>query len=132
MKGYITNIEKDTIENQNFRKVLYTATFSQLVLMSLSPKEEIGEETHSDRDQFFRVESGQGLAVLDGVSHKIEDGSAIVIPAGAIHNIINTSETESLKVYTIYSPAEHKDGAIHKTKEDAIVNDMHFDGQTTE
>lgn len=132
MKGYITNIEKDTLENGNFRKVLYTARYSQLVLMSLPPKEEIGAETHDDRDQFFRVEAGKGLAVLDGAEHVIEDGSAIVIPAGTLHNIINTSETEDLKVYTIYSPAEHKDGTIHPTKADAMANEEHFDGVTTE
>jgi len=132
MKGYITNIEKDTLENGNFRKVLYTASYSQLVLMALPPKEEIGSETHDDRDQFFRVEAGKGLAVLDGVEHVIEDGSAIVIPAGTLHNIINTSETDTLKVYTIYSPAEHKDGTIHKTKADALANEEHFDGVTTE
>ncbi|MFA4999220.1 MAG: cupin domain-containing protein [Parcubacteria group bacterium] len=132
MKGYVTNIEKDTLENENFRKVLYTALHSQLVLMTLEPKEEIGAETHNDRDQFFRIESGRGLAVLDNVEHPIEDGSAVVIPAGTLHNIINTSETEKLKVYTIYSPAEHKDGTIHKTKADALANEEHFDGKTTE
>jgi len=132
MKGYITNIEKDSLENENFRKVLYTARHSQLVLMSLPPKEEIGAETHDGGDQFFRVEAGKGLAVLDGVEHVIEDGSAIVIPAGTLHNIINTSETENLKVYTIYSPAEHKDGTIHGTKADAMANEEHFDGATTE
>ena len=132
MKGYVSNIEKESLENGNFRKVLYTAKHSQLVLMALPPKEEIGVETHDDRDQFFRVEAGKGLAVLDGVEHVIEDGSAIVIPAGTLHNIINTSETESLKVYTIYSPAEHKDGTIHPTKADAMANEEHFDGVTTE
>lgn len=132
MKGYISNIEKDTLENNNFRKVLYTAKFSQLVLMTLPPNTDIGEEVHSDRDQFFRVEAGQGVAMIDGVTHKIEDGSAIVIPAGSLHNIINTSADESLKMYTIYSPAEHKDGTIHQTKTDAIQNEQHFDGVTTE
>jgi len=132
MKGYVSNIEKEALENGNFRKVLYTAKHSQLVVMALPPKEEIGAETHDDRDQFFRVEAGMGLAVLDGVEHVIEDGSAIVIPAGTLHNIVNTSETEALKVYTIYSPAEHKDGTIHPTKADAMANEEHFDGVTTE
>ncbi|MFA5052698.1 MAG: cupin domain-containing protein [Parcubacteria group bacterium] len=133
MNGYIVkNIEQDTLKNDNFRKILYTAPHSQLVLMSLLPKEEIGEETHDDRDQFFRVEAGKGLAVLNGISHEIEDGSAIVIPAGTLHNIINASETEKLKVYTIYSPAEHKNGTIHKTKAEALANEEHFDGKTTE
>jgi mannose-6-phosphate isomerase-like protein (cupin superfamily) len=132
MKGYATNIEKDTLENENFRKVLYTAPHSQLVLMTIEPKEDIGEETHDDRDQFFRIEMGQGLAVIDGVEHLLSDGVAVVIPAGTKHNIINTSETEKLKVYTIYSPAEHKDGTIHKTKAEAMANEEHFDGKTTE
>jgi mannose-6-phosphate isomerase-like protein (cupin superfamily) len=132
MKGYVTNIEKDTLENENFRKVLYTAPHSQLVLMTLSPKEEIGSEVHDDRDQFFRIEAGQGVAVINGVEHPLSDGTAVVIPAGAEHNIINTSETEKLRVYTIYSPAEHKDGTIHPTKADAMANEEHFDGKTTE
>jgi len=132
MNGYISNIEKQTLENENFRKVLYTAPFSQLVIMTLQPGEEIGIETHHDRDQFFRIEAGQGMAVLNGINHKIEDGSVVVIPAGTPHNIINTSETEKLKVYTIYSPAEHRDGTIHKTKEGAMSHEEHFDGKTTE
>ena len=132
MKGHVTNIEKDTLENENFRKVLYTAPHSQLVLMTLSPKEEIGSEVHDDRDQFFRIEAGQGVAVINGVEHPLSDGTAVVIPAGAEHNIINTSETEKLRVYTIYSPAEHKDGTIHPTKADAMANEEHFDGKTTE
>ena len=132
MNGYVSNIEKDTLENDNFRKVIYTAPFSQLVIMTLKPGEEIGAETHNDRDQFFRVEAGQGVAVLNNISHNIEDGSAIVIPAGTPHNIINTSETEKLKVYTIYSPAEHKDGTIHQTKAEAMAHEEHFDGKTTE
>ena len=131
MKGYIANIEKDTIENNNFRKVLYTGKNSQLVLMSLEPKEDIGEEIHT-LDQFIRVEAGSGLAILDGVEHQISDGSAIVIPAGANHNIVNTSDTEKLKLYTIYSPPEHKDGVVRKTKQEAIEQEEHFDGKTTE
>lgn len=131
MKGYVSNIEKETLENDNFRKVLYTAKNSQLVLMSLEPREEIGEEVHT-LDQFLRIESGHGVAILDGVSHEIADGSAIVVPAGARHNIINTSDAEKMKLYTVYSPAEHKDGVIRKTKADAEAEEEHFDGKTTE
>lgn len=132
MKGYVINIEKATIENDNFRKVLYTAKNSQLVLMSLKPGEEIGMEMHT-LDQFFRVESGEGKAILDGVEHKIEDGSAIVIPAGTNHNIINTSQDKAMKLYTIYSPPNHQDGVIHLTKVDAMADEEeHFDGQTSE
>lgn len=131
MKGYIINIEKATKENENFRRVLYTAKNSQLVLMTLKPGEEIGEEVHN-LDQFIRIEEGEGKAILDGVEHKIEDGSAIIILAGMRHNIINTSDKE-LKLYTIYSPPEHKDGVIHPTKADAITDkEDHFDGVTTE
>lgn len=131
MKGYVTNIEKDTLENENFRKVLYTAKHSQLVLMSLLPKEEIGEEVHT-LDQFLRIEKGQGVAILDGVSHDIVDGFAIVVPAGTKHNIINTSDKDKMKLYTVYSPAEHKDGVIRKTKAQAETEEEHFDGVTTE
>lgn len=132
MNGYITNIEKDSLENDNFRKVLYTAKYSQLVLMSLAPKEDIGEETHNELDQFIRVESGNGSAVLDGVSHNIANGSAVVIPAGTKHNVINSSETEKMKLYTVYSPAGHRDQVIRATKADAAANEEHFDGKTTE
>ncbi len=132
MKGFSGNIEKDTLENNNFRKVLYTGKNSQLVLMSLKPKEEIGMEVHTDNDQFFRFEKGQGQCIIDGNSYNLEDGSAIVVPAGAQHNIINISETEDLKLYTIYSPAHHKDGIVRATKEEAEANDAEFDGQTTE
>ncbi|MEW6611064.1 MAG: cupin domain-containing protein [Patescibacteria group bacterium] len=131
MKGYITNIEQTTIKNDNFRNVLYTAKHSQLVVMSLKPKEEIGEEVHA-LDQFIRIEAGEGLAVLDGVEHAIQDGSAVVIPAGARHNIINTSHDAPMKLYTLYSPPEHRDGVVHKTKEDALAQEEHFDGKTTE
>jgi mannose-6-phosphate isomerase-like protein (cupin superfamily) len=131
MKGYIIDIESAAKENTDFRRVLYTAKNSQLVLMSLKPKEEIGMEVHH-LDQFFRVDGGEGLAVLDGVEHKIANGSAIVVPAGANHNIINTSETEDLKLYTVYSPPNHKDGTIHQTKAIAEASDEHFDGVTTE
>ena len=131
MKGFVTNIEEDTLENQDFRRVLYTAKNTQLVLMSLSANEEIGEETH-DLDQFIRVEAGQGLAVLDGVAHRLSDGSAVVIPAGTKHNVINVSDTEELKLYTLYSPPEHRDGTVHKTKSEANEHEEHFDGKTTE
>jgi mannose-6-phosphate isomerase-like protein (cupin superfamily) len=131
MKGYINNIEQLTKDNDNFRKVLYTARYSQLVLMSLLPKEEIGEEVHG-LDQFLRIESGTGKAVLDGIEHNIFDGSAVVVPAGTRHNIINTSPTESMKLYTVYSPPDHEDAITHKTKADAIAEDKPFNGKTTE
>ena len=130
-KGYVTNIEEDTLENQDFRRVLYTTENTQLVLMSLRANEEIGEEIH-DLDQFIRVEAGQGLAVLDGTAHRLSDGSAVVIPAGTKHNVINVSDTEELKLYTLYSPPEHRDGTVHKTKSEALDHEEHFDGKTTE
>ena len=132
MKGYFTNIEKDTLENENFRKVLYTSKHSQLVLMSLKPKEEIGLEVHPDNDQFFRFEKGTGKVIINGNEYNVSDGSAIVVPAGAEHNVINISETEELKLYTIYSPPHHKDGIVRTTKEEAEVNEAPFDGVTTE
>jgi mannose-6-phosphate isomerase-like protein (cupin superfamily) len=131
MKGYITDIEKDTLANTDFRRVLYTGKNSQLVLMSLRPNEEIGEETHT-LEQFIRVESGDGFAVLDGVKHAISDGTAIVIPAGMKHNVVNDSAAGDLKLYTVYSPPEHRDGTIHRTKADALAHEEHFDGKTTE
>jgi mannose-6-phosphate isomerase-like protein (cupin superfamily) len=132
MKGYFTNIEKETLENENFRKVLYTSKYSQLVLMSLKPKEEIGMEIHPDNDQFFRIEKGQGKCLIDGNEYELNDGVAIVVPAGAEHNVINTSDSEELKLYTIYSPPHHKDGIVRKTKEEAEANPAEFDGVTTE
>jgi len=132
MKGFNSNIEKDTIANKNFRKVLYTGKHSQLVLMSLKPKEEIGMEVHEDNDQFFRIEKGQGKCVIDGNEYAIADGSAIVVPAGAQHNVINVSASEDLKLYTIYSPAHHKDGIVRATKQVATANEAEFDGVTTE
>ena len=119
MKGFNANIEKETLENRNFRKVLYTTKHSQLVLMSLRPKEEIGMEVHKDNDQFLRFERGNGKCIIDGNEYMVSDGSAVIVPAGAQHNVINTSETEDLKLYTIYSPAHHKDGIIRATKEEA-------------
>lgn len=132
MKGYFTNIEKATLENENFRQVLYTAKHSQLVLMSLKPKEEIGEEVHENVDQFFRFEKGQGKVIIDDNEYDVSDGSVIIVPAGSRHNVINTSETEALKLYTIYSPPEHRDGVLHPTKADALADNEEFDGKTTE
>jgi len=131
MKGYVEHIENLTLQNDNFRKVLYTAKNCQLVLMSLKPGEEIGEEVHT-LDQFFRIEKGTGKAILDDIEHEFSDGFAIIVPAGTNHNIINTSSEEPLKLYTIYSPPNHKDGTIHQTKEEAEENGEHFDGITTE
>jgi len=132
MKGYNANIEKETLENTNFRKVLYTGKHSQLVLMNLKPNEEIGMEIHADNDQFFRFEKGEGKCIIDGNFYELRDGSVIIVPAGAEHNIINTSSSEDLKLYTIYSPAHHKDGIIRATKEEAEKNEAEFDGVTTE
>ncbi len=132
MKGFKTTIEKDTLENVNFRKVLYTSSHCQLVLMSLNPKEEIGEEIHPDNDQFFRIESGHGKCIIDGYEYEIKDGDAIVIPAGAKHNVMNVDGSKALKMYTIYSPAHHKDGTIHATKKAAMADDEEFDGVTSE
>lgn len=134
MKGFKIAIEKSTKENNNFRKVLYTSSHSQLVLMSLRPKEEIGEEVHKENDQFFRFESGRGKCIIDGNEYAVSDGDAIVIPAGAKHNIINTDGEIELKMYTIYSPAHHKDGIIRKTKAEAEAkeNEEEFKGKTTE
>lgn len=132
MKGFKTNIEKDTLENRNFRKVLYTGKHSQLVLMSLRPKEEIGMETHTENDQFFRFEAGQGKVIIDGNEYEVGDGVAIVVPAGAKHNIINISDSKELKLYTIYSSPHHKDGIVRATKEEAEANEEEFDGETRE
>ena len=132
MKGFKTNIERDTLKNKNFRKVIYTGANSQLVLMSLKPKEEIGAETHPENDQFLRFEGGTGRVIIDASKYSVKDGDAVVIPAGAKHNVINTSATDELKIYTIYSPPHHKDGTIHKTKEQAEKDDEEFDGKTTE
>lgn len=131
-KGYKGNIENLTLENENFRKVLYTSKYSQLVLMSLLPGEEIGSEIHEDHDQFFRFEAGEGMVFVDDSEYKVVDGDSVVVPAGAKHNVVNTSLNESLKLYTIYSPAEHQDGTIHITKADAMEDEEHFDGKTTE
>lgn len=132
MKGYKDNIEKLTEENENFRKVLYTGKESQLVLMSLNPKEDIGEEVHAENDQFFRFEAGEGKVIIDGNEYTVGDGDAVVVPKGASHNVLNTSDTNKLKFYTIYSPAHHKDGIVRATKEEALQNEAEFDGETTE
>ena len=131
MKGFVIDIEKATVENNNFRTVLYTAKNSQLVVMTLKPGEDIGEETHT-LDQFIRLEAGEGKAILDGVEHAIGPNSAIVIPAGCRHNIVNSSASE-MKLYTVYSPPEHRDAVIHATKADAEADAAdHFDGKMTE
>lgn len=132
MKGFNLNIEKETLANDNYRKVVYTSKHSQLVLMSLKPKEEIGMEIHPDNDQFFRFESGTGKCVIDGNEYEVGDGSAIVVPAGAEHNVINVSSDSPLKLYTIYSPAHHKDGVVRATKAEAETDSPEFDGKTTE
>ena len=128
MKGFVTNIEKATLENENYRQVLYTGPSSQLVLMTIQPGDEIGSETH-DLDQFIRIEAGQAVVTLDGVNHTLEDDWAVVIPAGTEHNVVNNGD-EPLRLYSIYSPPEHKDGTVHATKADE--KEEHFDGITTE
>jgi mannose-6-phosphate isomerase-like protein (cupin superfamily) len=130
MKGYVHDIERVTIKNTNFRRVLYTAKHLQLVVMSLKPKEEIGVEVHN-LDQFFRVDKGKGKAILDGKSTAIRSGFAVLVPAGTKHNIINTGNV-SLKLYTLYAPPEHRDGIVHRTPAEAEKDDEHFDGKTTE
>lgn len=120
-KGFVTNIEKDTLENNNFRRVLYTSKHGQIVVMSLLPNEEIGMEVHETVDQFFRIDSGEGKVIIDGEEANIEDGFAVVVPAGSMHNVINTSSDKPLKLYTIYMPPHHKDGIIHKTKAEAEI-----------
>lgn len=131
MAGYTTNIEKDTLENEHFRHVLYTASYVQLVVMSLKPGEEIGAEVHG-QDQFIRIEAGEGRAVLDGVEHPLSDGVAVVVPAGSTHNIINTSDSHPLKLYSLYAPPHHRDGVMHKTKADAEADEEEFHGDTSE
>ena len=131
MRGFISNIEEETVKNDSYRKVLFTAQHSQLVIMSLRPGEEIGEEVH-ELDQFIRFEAGEGTVVFDGEPRRVKDGVAVVIPAGTRHNVVNSSSTEHLKLYSIYSPPEHKVGTIHKTKKEADADaDHHFDGRTS-
>ena len=131
MKGFDQDIEKLTVQNMDFRRVVYTGKHLQLVLMTLQPGEEIGAEVHEDTDQFFRIEQGRGRVVIDGQSHDIEADDAIVVPAGARHNVIN-SGSNPLKLYTIYGPPEHRDGLVQRTKADARAAEEHFDGATTE
>jgi len=131
MNGYTINLEQATLANNDFRRVLYTTKNSQLVLMNIKPKEDIGEEVHH-LDQFIRIEQGQGKAILDGVEHDISDGFAVVVPAGTRHNFINTSQDKDLKLYTVYSPPEHQDGVVRATKAEAMSSEEHFDGHTTE
>ena len=130
MKGFVQDIEALAIENEYFRQVLYTAKYCQLVVMALKPAEEIGAEVHK-LDQFFRVEEGSGEAVLDGVRSPIKSGFAVIVPAGTNHNIINTGSVP-LKLYTLYSPPNHRDGVIHRTRADAEADNEHFNGKTTE
>ena len=131
MKGYKANIEQLTLANENFRQVLYTAKFSQLVLMSLNPGEAIGEEVH-DVDQFFRFEKGAGEVVIDGNAYPVADGDAVIVPAGAKHNVINISQADKLKLYPLYCPPHHKDGTVHPTKSAAKSDTEHFDGKISE
>lgn len=132
-KGYVDDIQKVTLDNENFRKVLYTGEHLQLVLMTLKPGEEIGEEVHEDRDQFFRFEEGEGEVLIDGKTHKVEDDFAVIVPAGARHNVRNTG-SEPLKLYTLYGPPEHKDKVVHRDKAQAERDhdNDHWDGETTE
>ncbi|MEO7524155.1 MAG: cupin domain-containing protein [Ferruginibacter sp.] len=131
MKGFKGNIEQLTLDNDKFRKVLYTAPHLQLVLMTLEEGEDIGAETHADNDQFFRFESGEGKCIIDNNEYQVTDGDAIIVPAGATHNVVNTG-TSPLKMYTIYGPPNHQDGTLRKTKEDAEKNHEVFEGKTTE
>jgi mannose-6-phosphate isomerase-like protein (cupin superfamily) len=131
-KGYVSNIEENTRKNSDFRRVLYTGKFSQLVLMKLRPLEEIGAEVHDTVDQFFRFEEGEGEVIIDGVKHKVKDGSAVIVPSGARHNVVNTSTKLDLKLYTIYSPPEHQDKVVRHTKVDALAKPEEYDGKPTE
>ena len=124
MSGFSVNIEAATLANPNFRTVLYTAPHSQLVVMTIEPGGELGLERHEGRDQFIRVEAGAGEAILDGERYPLSDGSAVVIPSGTEHNVVNTSTTEALRLYTVYSPAEHPDGTVHRTKADADAAEL--------
>ncbi|HUO83211.1 MAG TPA: cupin domain-containing protein [Gammaproteobacteria bacterium] len=123
MSGYVTDIERDTLENLDYRRVLITGDHLQLVLMTLRPGEEIGLETHDEHDQFIRIEAGAGTVTLDGAEHALSDGVAVVIPAGVEHNVINTSEDELLRLYTLYGPPEHPDGTVHRRKRDEGAGD---------
>ena len=132
LKGYCVALESETLKNSDFRRVLYTGKHSQLVLMSLAPGEEIGMEVHSHLDQFFRFEKGEGKVFIDGSVYAVKDGSGVIVPAGAEHNVVNTSKTEALKLYTIYSPPEHIDKTVRHTKKDAEAMPEEYDGKATE
>jgi len=132
MKGYFTDLEEATLKNDDFRRVLYTGKNSQLVLMCLGPGEEIGLEKHDAVDQFFRFEKGEGAVVVDGNRYRVKDGSGVVVPSGAMHNVINTSKKSVLKLYTIYSPPEHVDKTVRHTKADAEARPEEYDGKPTE
>ncbi len=131
MQGFIDNIETLTTGNTDFRRVLYTGKYLQLVLMTLQPGDEIGAEVHEDRDQFFRIEGGSGEVLIDGKRTPVKDDDAIIVPAGARHNVINTGGAP-LMLYTLYGPPEHRDRVVHKTKAEADAHEEHFDGKTTE
>ena len=131
-KGFCMDIEKETRKNTDFRRVLYTGKYSQLVLMRLKPGEEIGEETHDTVDQFFRIEEGEGSVIINGVENKVKDGFAVVVPSGSLHNVINTSKKADLKLYTIYSPPEHIDKTVRHTKADALREPEEYDGKPSE
>ncbi len=132
MAGFVGNIEKLTLENNSFRKVLYTGQHMQLVLMNLKPGEEIGSEIHNENDQFFRFEKGEGKVIINQTEYTVADGDTVIVPTGSQHNVINTSSSEDLKLYTIYAPAHHKDGIIRATKEEAEHNEAEFDGVLSE
>ena len=133
MKGYVANIEDEAVDNEDFRRVVYTGRNLQLVLMTLPPGCDIGEEVHEDRDQFFRIEEGRGIVYIDGVPNRVEDDFAVIVPAGARHNVVNDGDAP-LRLYTIYGPPEHKDGVVHKDKAQAERDhdNDHWDGETTE
>ena len=132
VKGFVADLGPAARKNMDFRRVLYTGSKSQLVLMRLRPAEDIGEEVHSEVDQFFRVEEGEGIAVIDGTRYTLRTGSGVIVPAGAKHNLINTSRTLDLKLSTIYSPPEHRDQIVRRSKQEAHAREEHFDGKTTE
>lgn len=131
MKGFVADIEKLTVENNDFRRELYTGKHLQLVLMAIEPGGEIGEEVHDDSDQFFRIESGKGAVVIDGKRSEIKADDVVIVPAGARHNVMNTGE-EPLRLYTLYAAPQHRVGTVHPTKADAEAHEEHFDGKTTE
>jgi mannose-6-phosphate isomerase-like protein (cupin superfamily) len=131
-KGYKDNLEELTLANENFRQVIYTAKNCQLVLMSLAPGEEIGLETHEGGDQFFRFEIGNGEVVINETKYAVHAGDAVIVPMGAMHNVVNTSKTETLKLYTLYTPPHHKDGIVRLTKADTVNNSPEWSGETTE